>query len=85
MINNVYDWAKTDTSFMSVYKDPDAAVYNTIGNHTGPENKREIPCDTCPNAEQCAAELLECSAFRNWAGRGDYVDSDVQRHIRVAK
>lgn len=85
VINNIYDWARTDTSFMNVYKDPNATVYNTIDNHSGPENKRDIPCDTCPNADDCAVKLLECSAFRNWSARGDYSDSDVQRHIRAAK
>jgi hypothetical protein len=81
----IYDWCKTDTSFMNVYKDPDAAVYNTIEYHTGPENKREIPCDSCELADKCAAKNLECSAFRTWAHRGDYVDSDVARLLREGK
>ena len=81
----IYDWCKTDTSFMNAYKDPDAAVYNTIEYHTGPENKREIPCDSCEFADKCAAKNLECSAFRTWAHRGDYVDSDVARLMREGK
>ena len=81
----IYDWCKTDTSFMNAYKDPDAAVYNTIEYHTGPENKREIPCDSCEFADKCAAKNLECSAFRTWAHRGDYVDSDVARLLREGK
>ena len=36
------------------YKDPDG--YNTTEYHSGPENKRECPCDTCPLFEQCLAE-----------------------------
>ena len=50
-----------------------------------PENKREIPCDTCALADECAAEILECAAFRNWASRGDYADRDVARLVRAAK
>lgn len=50
-----------------------------------PENKREIPCDTCPLADRCAERFEECSAFRNWSKAGDFKDSDVARHIRVMK
>jgi hypothetical protein len=50
-----------------------------------PENKREIPCDTCSLAAGCEAKFLECSAFRNWASTGDYADSDVGRYVRAAK
>lgn len=50
-----------------------------------PENKREIPCEGCPNAAKCEDGFLECSAFRNWASTGDYKNSDVQRYIRAAK
>ena len=51
-----------------------------------PENKREIPCeDSCPNYAKCAAGNLECAAFRNWASRGDFRDSDVGRLLRVCK
>lgn len=81
----IYDWCKTDTSFMNVYKDPDAGVYNTIEYHTGPENKRDLPCDTCTLADDCAAKILECAAFRNWASRGDYANRDVARLVRAAK
>ena len=50
-----------------------------------PENKREIPCDTCALADSCADKILECAAFRNWASRGDYADRDVARLVRAAK
>jgi len=50
-----------------------------------PENKRDIPCDTCPMAAKCEAGFLECAAFRNWASNGDYKDSDVARLVRGAK
>ena len=36
-------------------KDPENDhEYNTTEYHTGPENKRECPCDTCPLFDQCA-------------------------------
>ena len=49
-----------------------------------PENKRDIPCDVCPNRGKCASEILECAAFRNWASKGDYADKDVARLLRAA-
>ena len=58
------------------YKDPDG--YNTTEYHSGPENKRECPCDTCPLFEQCLADVTECSAMRNWCSKGAYKDKDVQ-------
>ena len=50
-----------------------------------PENKREIPCDTCKFSQVCEENVAECSAFRTWAASGDYIDSDVARHVRLAK
>jgi hypothetical protein len=50
-----------------------------------PENKRDIPCDDCKFADRCAADITECSAFRNWAASGDFKDSDIGRFIRAAK
>lgn len=50
-----------------------------------PENKRDIPCEGCPNAAKCEAGFLECAAFRNWASRGDFADRDIARLIRGAK
>ena len=65
-------------------KDGTVPVYNTIEVHTGPENKRECPCDTCPMFDACAANGTECSAFRNWGTNGDFKDTDVQRLLRAA-
>lgn len=51
-----------------------------------PENKREIPCEnSCPNYANCAAQNLECAAFRNWASSGDFKDADVSRLLRAGK
>ena len=63
------------------YKDPDG--YNTTEYHSGPENKRECPCDTCPLFEQCLANVTECSAMRNWCSKGDYKDKDVRMFHQV--
>jgi hypothetical protein len=73
----------------------DAEVFNGRGTRTefvhepiymqGPVNKRDVPCTGCPNYSTCAKEVVECSAFRNWSGRGDYKDSDVMRFIRAVK
>lgn len=49
-----------------------------------PENKREIPCDSCASRSKCASAVLECAAFRNWASKGDYADKDVSRLMRAA-
>lgn len=48
-------------------------------------DKKPLPCETCPFAAQCEANFTECSAFRNWSHAGDYKDSDVGRFIRAAK
>ena len=50
-----------------------------------PENKREMPCETCSNKNKCEVEILECAAFRNWASGGNYKDFDVKRLIRKCK
>ena len=39
----------------------------------------------CANYSACASDVTECSAFRNWSGRGDYKDADVMRFIRAVK
>tara|TARA_B100000745_G_scaffold194931_1_gene128337 strand:- start:142 stop:348 length:207 start_codon:yes stop_codon:yes gene_type:complete len=49
-----------------------------------PENKKEIPCDTCEYEKTCEVKVLECSAFRNWASKGDYKETDVARLLRAA-
>lgn len=73
----------------------DAEVLNGRGTRTefehepvymqGPVNKRDVPCTGCPNYSACASDVTECSAFRNWSGRGDYKDTDVMRFIRAVK
>ena len=69
-----------DSYFQHERSNHAAAPLNT------PENKREIPCeDSCPNYTKCAAEGLECVAFRNWAVAGDFKDADVGRLLRVGK
>jgi len=84
--SNIFSWAKTDTSFMSLKKyNPESAEYNTVDNHLGPDNKREMPCVGCSNEVTCAAKGLECSAFRNWSAKGDFKDSDIQRYLRGMK
>ena len=66
-------------------KDPDAIQYNTVENPKGPENKRDVPCESaCPKFAVCKANAMECSAFRNWAATGNYKDKDVARLLRVA-
>ena len=37
-----------------------------------PKNVREAPCIGCSRAKACAAEQVDCAAFRNWTNRGDY-------------
>jgi len=51
----------------------------------GPVNERDVPCVGCDNYEMCKSDSTECSAFRNWASKGDYVDTDVMRFLRVMK
>ena len=78
-------WTDAEAYMGRGIKDPENDhECNTTEYHTGPENKRECPCDTCPLFDQCAVNGTECSAFRNWGRDGDYKDTDVQRLLRVA-
>ena len=54
----------------------------TVEQNYGPENKKECPCDTCPLAASCMTNETECSAFRNWASKGDFLDGQVGKHVR---
>jgi len=54
------------------------------GDFFTPVNKKEIPCDGCKFEDTCAEKVMECSAFRNWASNGDYVETDVVRFLRAA-
>ena len=38
------------------------SIYNTTEMHTGPENKKDCPCDSCPLSLQCMQNITECSA-----------------------
>ena len=48
----------------------------------GPENTRDIPCDICPMKDACEMSGKECVAFRNWATKGNFTDSDMTRLLR---
>ena len=48
----------------------------------GPENARDIPCDNCPMKDSCEMSGKECVAFRNWATKGNFTDSDMTRLLR---
>ena len=48
----------------------------------GPENKMELPCDTCPMMNTCATTGKECSAFRQWCNTGEY---DVNKVAMLLK
>ena len=84
-MKDIMIWTDAEAYMGKGIKDPENDYqYNTIEVHTGPENKRECPCDTCPMFEVSAKEFTECSAFRNWGTNGDFKDADVQRLLRVA-
>ena len=50
-----------------------------------PESAREVPCDGCSMADECAVKALECVAFRQWAADGDFMDKDMGRLRRAMK
>ena len=50
----------------------------------GPENKMELPCDTCSMMEQCAADVTECSAFKSWTTNGEYDSQKVGKLLKKA-
>ena len=50
-----------------------------------PESAREVPCDGCSMADECAIKGLECVAFRQWAADGDFMDKDMGRLRRAMK
>jgi len=43
------------------------------------------PCDECPLRDSCAESYAECSAFRNWAVKGQYDEATIGKHLRVPK
>ena len=50
-----------------------------------PESARELPCDLCSMADECASMGQECVAFRQWAADGDFMDKDIGRLRRAMK
>lgn len=50
-----------------------------------PESAREVPCDICSMADECALKGLECVAFRQWSASGDFEDKDIARLRRAMK
>ena len=70
-------------SYMEADYNCDPSIASKIDFNT-PENKKEIPCDTCEYEKTCEVKVLECSAFRNWASKGDYKETDVARLLRAA-
>ena len=77
-------WTDAEAYMGIGIKDPENDhEYNTTEFHSGPENKRECPCDTCPMNTACLENVTECSAMRNWCSKGDYNDADVQRLVRA--
>jgi hypothetical protein len=77
-------WADMENYMGRGWKESDenVTVYNTTEVHTGPENKRECPCDTCPMNLECLDNATECSAMRNWCSKGDFKDKDLMRLVR---
>lgn len=75
-------WADMENYMGRGWKDEEEHLYNTTEYHTGPENKRECPCDTCPMMNECLANATECSAMRNWCSKGDFADKDLMRLVR---
>ena len=79
MINIWYDaeaYNGKGTKFSDEEFVPTVEVY-------GCANKRECPCDTCPNVSVCKENATECSAMRNWCSKGDFKDKDVMRLVRA--
>ena len=50
----------------------------------GPENKMELPCDTCDLMEQGVADMTECSAFKSWTTNGEYDSLKVGKLLKKA-
>ena len=49
------------------------------------EKDMACPCDECPLRDSCAESYAECSAFRNWAVKGQYNEATIGKHLRVPK
>ena len=50
-----------------------------------PENKRELPCESCSYSSDCEVNKIECVAIRKWYASGDFMDSDMGRLRRRMK
>ena len=67
---------------LSIDTDAASSKINLDAMNYGPENTRDIPCDICPMKDACEMSGKECVAFRNWATKGDFNDSDMTRLLR---
>ena len=48
----------------------------------GPENKMELPCDSCSLLDKCASNVTECSAFKTWTTYGYYDSQKVGKLVK---
>ena len=48
----------------------------------GPENKMELPCDSCSLLNKCASNVTECSAFKTWTTYGYYDSQKVGKLVK---
>tara|TARA_R100000988_G_C3871213_1_gene103872 strand:- start:187 stop:441 length:255 start_codon:yes stop_codon:yes gene_type:complete len=74
------------TDYFSVDTEYDAAFGPWEDDYYTPENIREMPCDRpCPHRNFCTQNSTQCSAFREWAVLGNYIDEEVGKYIRPFK
>ena len=50
--------------------------------YLGPNNAKNEPCIKCPNFDECAKNVTECSAMRSWFNTGNYKLENIMKSIR---
>lgn len=70
---------------ISMASDLDKPVSSALLPLNTPENKRDVPCNSCSFSQDCEEQIMECTAARRWYASGDFLDKDVGRLRRKIK
>lgn len=54
-----------------------------VEQHSGPKNKRPVPCEGCALKSFCASSEASCAPFRAWVERGDYKDEYDNIQLKI--
>ena len=76
-MQTLFDFCTTDTSTWYGNQSKSDLIL-------GPTNKKECPCDTCPQAAACTLKALSCKAFNKWSSTGTYNAKQIGKNLIAA-